>query len=83
MRVAENVTPLELADYQKAVRLVLRQPLITAVHPDAGALPLVRRWAEQLRTDLHEVLGYTLVTTGGHGTAAPGPGRRWTRPARP
>ncbi|MEZ0090868.1 TIGR02678 family protein [Streptacidiphilus sp. EB129] len=63
MRVAENVSPLELADYQKAVRLILRQPLITAVHPDAGALPLVRRWAEQLRTDLHEVLGYRLVTT--------------------
>ena len=63
MRVAENVSPLELADYQKAVRLILRQPLVTAVHPDAGALPLVRRWAEQLRTDLHEVLGYRLVTT--------------------
>jgi len=27
-RVAEGVSPLELADYQKAVRLVLRHPLI-------------------------------------------------------
>ncbi len=63
MRVADNVSPLELADYQKAVRLILRQPLVTSVYPDAGALALVRRWAEQLRADLHEVLGYRLVTT--------------------
>ncbi|WP_338677495.1 TIGR02678 family protein [Streptomyces sp. SCSIO 30461] len=63
-RVAENVSALELADYQKAVRLMLRHPLITAVYPDVGALPTVRRWAEQLRTDLMEVLGYRLITTG-------------------
>ncbi|WP_127354288.1 TIGR02678 family protein [Actinacidiphila soli] len=63
MRVAEAVGPLELADYQKAVRLVLRHPLVTTVWPDAGALPLVRRWAEQLRADLPEALGYRLVTT--------------------
>ncbi|MEU8521115.1 TIGR02678 family protein [Streptomyces sp. NBC_01216] len=62
-RVAENVSALELADYQKAVRLVLRHPLITPVYPDSGALATVRRWAEQLRTDLMDVLGYRLVTT--------------------
>lgn len=62
-RVAENVSALELADYQKAVRLVLRHPLITPVYPDGGALATVRRWAEQLRTDLMEVLGYRLITT--------------------
>ncbi|MFJ9379554.1 TIGR02678 family protein [Streptomyces sp. NPDC101455] len=62
-RVAEGVTPLELADYQKAVRLVLRHPLITPGFPDRTALATVRRWAEQLRTDLMEVLGYRLVTT--------------------
>ncbi|AWK10433.1 TIGR02678 family protein [Streptomyces spongiicola] len=62
-RVAENVSALELADYQKAVRLVLRHPLITPVYPDSGALTTVRRWAEQLRTDLMDVLGYRLVTT--------------------
>jgi uncharacterized protein (TIGR02678 family) len=61
--VAAEVGPLELADYQKAVRLVLRHPLITQSHPDRGALPLVRRWAEQLRTDLFETFGYRLVTT--------------------
>jgi uncharacterized protein (TIGR02678 family) len=62
-RAAADVSPLELAEYQKAVRLILRHPLITTVWPDAGALPLVRRWADQLRTDLPELLGYRLITT--------------------
>ncbi|MBW8799565.1 MAG: TIGR02678 family protein [Streptomyces sp.] len=62
-RVAEGVSLLELADYQKAVRLVLRHPLITPEYPDKAALATVRRWAEQLRTDLMEVLGHRLVTT--------------------
>ncbi|MFF3878075.1 TIGR02678 family protein [Streptomyces sp. NPDC001978] len=62
-RVAEGVSPLELADYQKAVRLVLRHPLVTPGYPDKTALATVRRWAGQLRTDLMEVLGYRLVTT--------------------
>ncbi|GIH68920.1 TIGR02678 family protein [Sphaerimonospora thailandensis] len=64
MRVAADVGTLELADYQRAVRLLLRHPLITAAYPDRGALPLVRRWAAHLRTDLFEVLGYRLLTTG-------------------
>ena len=64
MRVAADVSPLELAEYQKAARLVLRHPLITASYPDASALPLVRRWAGQLRTDFGEVLGYTLLSSG-------------------
>ncbi|MBT2411546.1 TIGR02678 family protein [Streptomyces sp. ISL-12] len=62
-RVAEGVSPLELADYQKAVRLVLRHPLITPGYPDRAALATVRRWADHLRTDLMDVLGYRLVTT--------------------
>lgn len=62
-RVAEEVSSLELADYQKAVRLVLRHPLVTPGYPDRTALATVRRWAGQLRTDLMEVLGYRLVTT--------------------
>ncbi|MGW1299283.1 TIGR02678 family protein [Streptomyces sp. NPDC002514] len=62
-RVAEGVSALELADYQKAVRLVLRHPLVTPGFPDGAALATVRRWADQLRTDLMEVLGYRLVTT--------------------
>jgi len=64
MRVAADVGPLELGEYQHAVRLVLRHPLITAGYPDKTALPLVRRWAGQLRADFAEVLGYTLVSSG-------------------
>ena len=64
MRVATDVSPLELAEYQKAARLVLRHPLISASYPDSSALPLVRRWARQLRTDFGEILGYTLLSSG-------------------
>ena len=64
MRVAADVSPLELADYQKAARLVLRHPLITASYPDSAALPLVRAWAGRLRADFGEVLGYTLLAGG-------------------
>ena len=64
MRVAADVSPLELAEYQKAARLVLRHPLITASYPDSSALPLVRRWVRQLRTDFGEVFGYTLLSSG-------------------
>ncbi|HEU5356109.1 MAG TPA: DUF2398 family protein, partial [Actinocrinis sp.] len=64
MRVAENVSALELGEYQQAVRQVLRHPLITAAYPDKATLPLVRKWAPQLRQDLTEILGYTLVSNG-------------------
>jgi len=64
MRVAADVGPLELAEYQQAARLVLRHPLITPSYPDRTALPLARKWARQLRADFVEVLGYSLVSTG-------------------
>lgn len=64
MRVAENVGALELGEYQQAARQVLRHPLITAAYPDKTTLPLVRKWAPQLRQDLTETLGYTLVGNG-------------------
>ncbi len=64
MRVAADVDPLELAEYQKAARLALRHPLITSSYPDSSALPLVRKWVRQLRTDFGEVLGYTLLSSG-------------------
>ncbi len=63
-RVAIDVPDLELASYQRAVRAVLRHPLITETHPDAGTLPLVRRWSGPLRTDLAEALGYRLELSG-------------------
>jgi uncharacterized protein (TIGR02678 family) len=62
--VAAEIGSLELAEYQKAVRLVLRHPLVTSSYPDQAALATVRRWAPQLRADLSEVLGYAVVLTG-------------------
>jgi len=64
MRVAENVSALDLDEYQQAARQVLRHPLITACYPDRTTLPLVRKWAPRLRVDLAETLGYTLVSNG-------------------
>jgi uncharacterized protein (TIGR02678 family) len=64
MRVADGIGPLELGEYQQAARMVLRHPLITASYPDKTSLPLARKWASQLRKDLAEVLGYTLITAG-------------------
>ncbi|KUL29183.1 DUF2398 family protein [Actinoplanes awajinensis] len=64
MRFAADVADLEIADYQRAVRLVLRHPLITATFPDEKALPRVRRFAADLRTDLSEAFGYRLELHG-------------------
>ncbi|MGH3294181.1 MAG: TIGR02678 family protein [Trebonia sp.] len=64
MKVAEDVSGLELAEYQQAARRVLRHPLITSGYPDQTSLPLIRKWAPQLRRDLAETLGYTLVSNG-------------------
>ena len=59
-RVAAAVPDTELADYQRAVRTVLRHPLISEHYPDRAALPLVRRWSAQLRVDLAAALGHRL-----------------------
>lgn len=64
MRFAEDVADLELADYQRAVRLILRHPLITATWPDEKALPRVRRFAAVLRQDLADAFGYRLELHG-------------------
>ena len=66
-RFAQDVAELELADYQRAVRLVLRHPLITATWPDAKALPRVRRFGASLRQDLADAFGYRLEL---HGSTA-------------
>lgn len=58
-----TVSEFELAAYQRAARTLLAHPLITETYPDAEALPLIRRWAEQLRADLDSVLGYRLELT--------------------
>jgi uncharacterized protein (TIGR02678 family) len=64
MRFAADVSDLELADYQRALRLLLRHPLITAVWPDEKALPRVRRFSAELRRDLAEAFGYRLELHG-------------------
>jgi uncharacterized protein (TIGR02678 family) len=58
--IAEGVRETDLADYQRAARTLLVTPLVTASHPDAGALPLVRRFAAPLGVDLDAVAGYRL-----------------------
>jgi uncharacterized protein (TIGR02678 family) len=64
VRFAKDIGDLELADYQRAVRLVLRHPLITASWPDGKALVRVRRFAATLRPDLAEAFGYRLELHG-------------------
>ncbi|MEU4692297.1 TIGR02678 family protein [Actinoplanes sp. NPDC023714] len=64
MRFAADVSDLELADYQRAVRLLIRNPLITATWPDEKALPRVRRFSAELRRDLAEAFGYRLELHG-------------------
>ena len=67
MRFAADVSDLELADYQRAVRLLLRHPLVTATWPDERALARVRRFSAELRRDLSEAFGYRLEL---HGSTA-------------
>lgn len=55
-----TIPGFELASFQRAMRTVLAHPLITEQYPDAGALPLVRWWADQLRPDLVELFDYRL-----------------------
>jgi uncharacterized protein (TIGR02678 family) len=63
-RFASDVSDLELADYQRTVRLVLRHPLITASWPDVKALPRVRRFGATLRQDFADAFGYRLELYG-------------------
>jgi uncharacterized protein (TIGR02678 family) len=58
-----SVGALDLAGYQRAVRTMLSHPLVTESAPDTSALPLVRRWADELHTDLPDAFGYRLELT--------------------
>jgi uncharacterized protein (TIGR02678 family) len=64
MRFAAEVSDWELADYQRAVRLLLRHPLITASWPDERALVRIRRFSAELRRDLADAFGYRLELHG-------------------
>lgn len=60
---ARGIDSLALDGYQRAARVVLANHLITRQYPDRIALPLVRRWATELREDLAELFGYRLEVT--------------------
>ncbi|MBF6170474.1 TIGR02678 family protein [Nocardia blacklockiae] len=60
---ARTIDPLALDSYQRAARVVLANHLITRTFPDRIALPLIRRWATELREDLAELFGYRLEVT--------------------
>ncbi|MEU6562494.1 DUF2398 family protein [Nocardia nova] len=60
---ARTIDPLTLDSYQRAARTLLANHLVTRTYPDRIALPLIRRWATELRDDLAELLGYRLEVT--------------------
>jgi uncharacterized protein (TIGR02678 family) len=63
-RFAVDISDHELADYQRALRIILRYGLITTTWPDAKALPRVRRFSATLRRDLADAFGYRLELHG-------------------
>lgn len=60
---ARTIDSLALDSYQRAVRVILANHLVTHSYPDRIALPLLRRWATELREDLAELFGYRLEVT--------------------
>lgn len=60
---ARRIDALALDNYQRAARVILANHLITRTYPDRIALPLIRRWATELREDLAELFGYRLEVT--------------------
>ncbi|RJO68450.1 TIGR02678 family protein [Nocardia panacis] len=60
---ARRINALALDNYQRAARVVLANHLVTRTYPDRIALPLIRRWATELREDLAELFGYRLEVT--------------------
>ncbi|NKY51700.1 TIGR02678 family protein [Nocardia vermiculata] len=80
---ARTIDPLALDSYQRAARALLANHLVTRTFPDRIALPLIRRWATELREDLAELLGYRLEVTETTARLFPAPDRFDTgRPAR-
>jgi uncharacterized protein (TIGR02678 family) len=60
---ARRIDSLALGNYQRAARVILANHLVTRTYPDRIALPLIRRWATELREDLAELFGYRLEVT--------------------
>ncbi|WP_280475007.1 TIGR02678 family protein [Nocardia asiatica] len=80
---ARTIDTLALDNYQRAARVVLANHLVTRTYPDRIALPLIRRWATELREDLAELFGYRLEVTETTARVFPVPDRLDAgRPAR-
>ncbi|WP_280242443.1 TIGR02678 family protein [Nocardia abscessus] len=80
---ARTIDPLALDNYQRAARVILADHLVTRTYPDRIALPLIRRWATELREDLAELFGYRLEVTETTARVFPVPDRLDAgRPAR-
>ncbi|WP_280248402.1 TIGR02678 family protein [Nocardia abscessus] len=80
---ARTIDPLALDNYQRAARVILANHLVTRTYPDRIALPLIRRWATELREDLAELFGYRLEVTETTARVFPVPDRLDAgRPAR-
>ncbi|GGG10015.1 hypothetical protein GCM10007304_25160 [Rhodococcoides trifolii] len=60
---ARSIPTLALDSYQRAARVALSNHLVTRTYPDRIALPLLRRWATELREDMLELFGYRLEVT--------------------
>ena len=60
---ARTIDSLALDSYQRAARVILANHLVTRSYPDRIALPLLRRWATELREDLAALFGYRLEVT--------------------
>ncbi|MGV8871944.1 MAG: DUF2398 family protein [Rhodococcus sp. (in: high G+C Gram-positive bacteria)] len=60
---AREISSLAVDSYQRAARVALSNHLVTTTYPDRIALPLLRRWATELREDLLELFGYRLEVT--------------------
>lgn len=59
-RVAVQLEPAELDEFQRAARALLTHGLVTARFPDSEALPLVRRFEEPLRNELQRLCHWRL-----------------------
>ncbi|MFH5210347.1 TIGR02678 family protein [Antrihabitans sp. NCIMB 15449] len=60
---SDRIPALALDNYQRAARVILSNHLVTQTYPDRIALPLLRRWATELREDLLDLFGYRLEVT--------------------
>lgn len=63
-RYAQDVAEYQLADYQQAVRALLKHPFITRVYPDEKTIGRIRRFSATLALDMREAFGYQLVLRG-------------------